>query len=350
MKILHIIHSLGMGGAQRLLSDILPLMNKNCKISILVFQRTGSEFERLIETAGVDLISLESSSIYMPNIIWKIRKNIKLYDIVHVHLFPSLYFVSLASIGLKNQLVYTEHSTSNSRRNKWYFRLIEKFIYKRYQKIISISQQTQEALTKWLQSNDERFVIINNGVDTARFASAKEPIIPKSLIMVSRFAMSKDQETVIRAMRFIAPDAILRFVGDGENREHCEDVVKELGLQNRVYFLGSRSDVAKLISSSYIGIQSSFWEGFGLTAVEIMSCGKPVIGTDVDGLKQVIEGAGEIFKQGDAQELAFLVNRLLTDQDYYDSLSKKSIERASSYDIHVMTNLYLTLYETLMIS
>ena len=103
----------------------------------------------------------------------------------------------------------------------------------------------------------------------------------------------------------------------------------------------------ELVASSYIGIQSSQWEGFGLTAVELMAAGKPVIATNVDGLKQVVEGAGEIFNVGNASDLAARVNYLLKDYEYYQKVAKKCVQRAMEYDIAVMSEEYLALYRSL---
>lgn len=348
MRILHVITSLEIGGAQRLLADLLPLQASSVEVSLLVYERVNNDFEKVLEQAGINIICFNEHNFHNPGIIFRLRRIFKDYDLIHAHLFPTIYWASLAARGLNVKLVYTEHSTSNSRRNKWYFRPIERFMYGRYDKIISISQQTQDALTSWLGQHDNRFVVINNGVDTEKFASVKVPVTPKSLIMVSRFASSKDQETVIRAMVHIDKEATVRFVGDGENRHHCKALAKELGVSDRVLFLGSRSDVPELLASSYIGIQSSNWEGFGLTAVEIMACGKPVIATNVDGLKQVVEGAGEVFTCGNATELAARVNYLLSDKGYYQSMADRCCQRANEYDIRVMSEKYLQLYKSLL--
>lgn len=350
MRLLHVITSLEIGGAQRLLSALLPIQKmQGIDISLLVYERVDNNFTHQIEEADIPIISLDTHNFKSPQNIFRLRKIFKDYDIVHVHLFPSLYWSALASIKLKDtKLVWTEHSTSNNRRGKWYLRFIEKFVYSRYKRIISISQQTQDALHRWIKLTDERFVVINNGVDIKAFASIIKPIIPKSLIMISRFVSSKDQETVIRAMKQINKDAILRFIGDGENLPHCKSVAKEYGVEDRVQFLGARSDVAELIAESYIGIQSSNWEGFGLTAVEIMSCGKPVIATNVEGLRQVVEGAGEIFPVGGVNELAAKVNYLLNNDDHYHTISERCKRRAKQYDISVMAMKYYEVYKSII--
>ncbi len=344
MRVLHVITTLELGGAPRLLEDLLPLQVASLDVTVLVYQRLYNEIERTIENAGIDIICLNENNFYNPRVIFSLRKFFKDYHIVHAHLFPTVYWASLAARGLSVKLVYTEHSTSNSRRSKKYFRPIERFMYQRYDRIISISQQTQDALTLWLGQRDERFVVINNGVDIEKFSSINSPVIPKSLIMVSRFVASKDQETCIRAMQLIDHDAILRLVGDGDNRTHCEELSQRLGVEDRVHFLGSRSDIAELVASSYIGIQSSNWEGFGLTAVEIMACGKPVVASNVDGLRQVVEGAGEIFTLKDISELADKVNYLLSDDKYYHKVAEKCKERALKYDIKMMCAEYLRQY------
>ena len=345
MKVLHIISSMEIGGAQRLLSDILPIQKQQgLDVALLVLKVENNAFSQKVAEADVPILSLDVKSFRNPFLAIKVRAIIKKYDVVHAHLVHALYICSLAARGLKTKMVYTEHSTSNNRRGKSYVRPIEKFIYGRYDKLISRSQQTQDALQEWLQSKDERFVVINNGIDTKAFANIHKEIIPKSLIMVSRFASSKDQETVIRAMKELDDDVILRLVGDGENLEHCKQVARECGVENRVQFLGARADVAELVAESYIGIQSSNWEGFGLTAVEIMACGKPVIATNVDGLKQVVEGAGMIFPVGNSEQLASIVRQLLTSKQLYQDTSLKCKERALQYDISVMTSAYISLY------
>lgn len=345
MKVLHIINSLEIGGAQRLLSDLIPLqIRQGLDVNVLVGGEEGNEFSRKIQSAGCHIHKIDSPQYISLNSIKEIRRIIKNYDVVHVHLFPSLYLVALASLGLKTKLVYTEHSTSNRRREKAYLRPIEQFIYRKYNKIVSISQQTQEALQKWLKNDDNRFVVINNGVDVERFSSIKRPVKKNSLIMISRFVDAKDQATVIKAMKYLNSDVTLTLVGDGENLEKCIDLAKSIGVGDRVIFLGSRSDIAELISSSDIGIQSSNWEGFGLTAVELMAAGKPVIASNVDGLKQVVEGAGLIFEKGNPEQLADKINVLLHNPDIYDETTIKCFNRAKQFDIRHMADQYLQVY------
>ena len=101
------------------------------------------------------------------------------------------------------------------------------------------------------------------------------------------------------------------------------------------------------MSQSYIGVQSSIWEGFGLTAVELMAAHKPVVATNVNGLKQVVEGAGCLFEVGDSKTLAFHLNKLLKDKSLYTTLADRCYERAKQYDIKNMVIRYQEVYEGL---
>lgn len=334
MKVLHVISSLEIGGAQRLLSDLLPSQKQQgIEVSLLVLKKVDTEFSHIIEESGVPIISLDIKRYRNPFHAIKVRRIMKDYDIVHAHLVHALYLCSLAARGLKTCLVYTEHNTYNNRRDHLFLRPIEKWIYSRYQKLVSVSQQVQDALKEWLQADDDRFFVVKNGVNIKLFAAIHREVVPLSLIMVSRFAPSKDQETVIRAMQLLDKEITLRLVGDGETLEHCKQVAKDCQVEDCVFFLGARTDVAELMAASYIGIQSSKWEGFGLTAVEMMAVGLPVIATDVEGLKQVVEGAGELFPEGDYIVLAKLIKDIICNKEKYDRMVRLSKERAADFDI-----------------
>lgn len=351
MKLLHIISSLEIGGAQRLLSDILPLMAKGNEVTLLVNKDIDNDFSKKVREAGVKIVSMQCPNPYHLKNIFLLMKMMKGYDIVHVHLFPSLYWAALASLFTRVNLVYTEHSTSNRRRGKWYFRPIESFAYNRYKRIISISEQARDALVAWVgaPSDTERYVVVNNGVNLSDFTvnPVKEGS-SKTLIMVSRFVASKDQMTVLRAIRLLPADVHLILVGDGENLEACKTFAESQGLSDRVLFAGNQSDVSAWIAKADVGIQSSKWEGFGLTAVELMAAGKPVVATDVDGLRQVVEGAGLLFPVGDEERLAAIVMRLLDDKAYYQQIAEKCSARARMYDIHVTVEKYLGIYNDIV--
>ena len=203
----------------------------------------------------------------------------------------------------------------------------------------------------WLNisEKDKKFIVINNGVDLQWFNQCvhrKE--YPYTLIMIARFVPAKDQATIIKAMPFLKNDVHLVLVGDGDRIEECKSLVTRLGVEERVHFVGKQSDVLKWIEIADIGVQSSCWEGFGLTAVEMMAGGLPVVASDVEGLREVVSGAGELFPSGDYKGLARIVNQMIGDKDYYELLRSRCISRSKNYDIGTMVNAYIDMYNRIV--
>lgn len=346
MKVLHVISSLGIGGAERLISDMLPQMKATgVDVSLLVYRRLYNDFEKKLEDAGVNIISLEVKSNYNPRIVFSLVNAIKGFDVIHVHLFPALYQVALANTFVHKRLIYTEHSTTNKRRNKIVFRNLERIVYEKYSSIVSVSNDVQKSLMRWLNIRDHRFSVIRNGIDLKSYnIPPKKGDYPVNLLMISRFVPAKDQETVIRAMRWIDKKVHVVFVGDGETKQLCEELARKIGVAERCHFVGSQSNIPHYISKADVGILSSHWEGLPISSLEMMAGGLPVIASDVEGLRQVIGGAGVLFKERDDQELADIVNRMVIDGNYRESVTLCCQKRASKYDVKETVRKYLKLY------
>lgn len=366
MKILHIINRLGPGGAEKLLEDLLLLMNNadGVKVDLLLLTDKNNVFDKKPSKSGIQIEIIPTNKIYSFLNIHYIRKYIKKgrYDVVHVHLFPSLYWASLVSkLIFKNKpkFVFTEHSTHNQRREKGYLRIIDKLVYSSYDKIISISQQTQINLIKWLKAkNNGRFVVIENGIDLKKFKEAK-PYLKHEInakfsedtqliCMVGRFSEAKDQVTLIKAMKHIPSKVHLLLIGEGPLKEKNEELVNQINLEDRVHFLGFRDDVPRILKTVDIVVLSSKWEGFGLAAVEGMAAGKPVVASDVPGLSEIVTGFGLIFEVGNSEELANKINQLINDPLKYNEVAGKCQLRANSYSIEKMVNEYIEQYKILL--
>lgn len=364
MKILHIINNLGSGGAEKLLEESMPLLNKieGVKVDVLLLTDVKNVFEKSLKEWAVNINVIPLRKIYSPFNILYIRNFIikGKYNIVHTHLFPTNYWTSIASkLIFKNRptFITTEHSTHNRRREKFYFRFLDRLIYSNYSRVISISQKTQENLISWInskQKNLEKYLVIENGINFKKFHESKpyfkseinemlneEKVL---LCMVGRFSKQKDQATLIKAMKSLSKDVHLLLLGEGPLKAQNELLAKEIGLERRIHFLGFRNDVDRIYKTSDIVILSSKWEGFGLAAVEGMATGKPVIASDVTGLKEVVEGAGILFKKGDSLDLAENINNLLINAEEYSKVSDKCLERASNYNIENMVEGYMNLY------
>jgi glycosyltransferase involved in cell wall biosynthesis len=148
---------------------------------------------------------------------------------------------------------------------------------------------------------------------------------------------------LIRAFARVAA-AHLILVGDGPLRPEIESLVKNIGIKDRVHFLGKRSDVPQIIKMADVYVQSSQWEGFGIAALEAMAGGLPVVASRVPGLSEVVGDAGLLFKPGDSFELASMLNRLLNDDICRKKIMEKCVSRAQLFGIENTVEGYVSIY------
>lgn len=354
MSILHVITSLTTGGAEHLLVDLLPrLKDSGNDVDLLLFNGTRTSFYEELEKKGVMIYSLGiGGNVYNPFNIFKLIKYIRNYDIVHTHNTACQLFAPIAkllSFG-NTKLVTTEHSANNRRRGKWYLKPVDLWMYNRYKSIICISEQPAENLRNYI-GDKENIIVINNGVDVEKFI---QPIKDVSLqncfvvTQVSSFNDAKDQDTLIKAVKELPDNYKLQLVGDGARRQRIEDLAKELGVDNRVDFLGIRSDIPEILKDSDIVVLSSHWEGLSLSSIEGMASGRPFIASDVDGLREVVKGAGILFPQGDYKQLAKEIRQLCNNPTHYNRVSQDCQERAKQFDISNMAQKYNELYKQIM--
>lgn len=361
MKILQVINSLATGGAEKLLLEALPLhKEKGIIMDILVLNGKEHPFlKELKKLECCNVISLGNKSVYNPLQIFKIIPFLKKYDIVHVHLFPAQYWVVLAKIisFSKTKLLFTEHSTSNRRiKNNW-LKPIDRFFYKKYSKIICITDEVLNVLYQHTSLPEQKFKVIKNGVAIEKFKEAvphsknefftEKEVNIKLLIQISSFQEPKDQATLIASLTFLPTNVKLLLVGQGVLKEYCEDLVQKLQLSERVVFLGLRMDVPQLLKTADIIVLSSKYEGLSLSSIEGMASGRPFVASDVPGLTEIVAGAGVLFELGNAVELAEKIMKLLNDNDYYDLVSEACQKRACEYDIHKMIDEHIALYESI---
>lgn len=359
MKILHVITSLRTGGAEKLMVDLLPkIRDFGCDVELLLIDGTPTLFKEKLESKGIKIFDLGiGGSLYSPvkfGRLLKFLRNNK-YDIIHTHLIQPQIYCAIARVISSAKFCTTEHNTTNSRRNwKWYAP-IDRYMYNQYDSVICISDKTKDLLIDFIGKTKAKIDIVYNGIDTNLYKNATTGDLEKenygcsiALIQVAAFRHQKDQDTSIKALCHLPESYHLYLVGDGVRRRDLEELSKTLGVEKRVHFLGIRKDVPNLLKASDIVIMSSHWEGFGLAAVEGMAAGKPVIASDVDGLKQVVEGAGILFSPGDDMQLAQIIEELTGFPDKQMSIVKNCQRKAKNYDILSMADKYFQIYQDLI--
>ncbi|MBT2718163.1 glycosyltransferase [Bacillus sp. ISL-57] len=364
MKVLHVINSLDIGGAQTLLNDALPeFEKKGVKSDVLVLKKsTEGNLEQLLKSKGINIIYSKVNNIYNPLQITEIKKVIRndKYDIVHSHTFPSQYWVSLLRYMFqkKPKLITTEHNTSNRRREKKIFKYIDNFIYKSYSKIICISEGTRNELITWDCDVKDKSIVVENGIDLNKFNNAKSldktDLVPHYrpgdtiLLMVARLTPQKDHETVIKSMLKLPENIYVVFVGDGEKHSEYLDMINTLNLNDKVILLGAREDIPNIMKAADLFVLSSHFEGFGLVVLEAMACGLPVIGSNVAGLTDIVSGAGRLFEKGDINQLSTIIKELAVDKKTCASMVKAGNKKSSLYSIDKFVEKHINVYKSIL--
>lgn len=349
MKILHVITSLRTGGAEKLVTDLAPrLKERGHQVDVAVFDGLETLFMKRLKEQGCRVLSM-GKSMYSPMHIFRLRKLMKDYDIVHTHnTYPQLY-AAIANIFIRSRIITTEHNTNNRRRKYIVFRLLDKWMYAQYNQVICISDKAYENLRDYI-GRDDNISVVYNGINVDSFHQALPIETEKPnkfvVVMVSSMRDQKDQDTLIRAISLLPKDIYeLWLVGDGNRRSILERLVKDFGIQNNVKFWGIRTDVAQILHAADAIVMSSHYEGLSLSSIEGMAVGKPFVASDVDGLHEVVEGAGILFPHQNAEALAVILMRLKEDKALYDKTAFACYERAKRYDISKTLDAYEAIYK-----
>jgi len=229
------------------------------------------------------------------------------------------------------------------RRVLYYPLLMQKFVTKRLDRIITVSESSAADIHRYFNVPSKKIRVVYNGVDTDVFQKSNGvPKDTKRLIFVGNTDdRKKGILYLLQAMRGLGDDVKLTIVDGGAPRKKfAPKVVSNYGLEDRVTFTGkieSTTDLAKLYSVSNIAIVPSLYEGFGFPAAEAMSCGLPVIASNISALPEVVGNGdcGILVPPRDSDALASGIKRLLGDEELMTRMgqsARKRVQRLFSWE------------------
>lgn len=204
---------------------------------------------------------------------------------------------------------------------------------------------------------EKEIEVIHNFVDVQRFDKKpldafRKVLAPNGeriIAHASNFRKVKRVNDIIRIfanINKVVPSKLL-MVGDGPDRPGAEELCRELGICDDVRFLGKQQEMEEILAISDMFILTSEYESFGLSALEAMAAGVPVLSTNAGGIPEInIHGeTGFMANIGDVEELSRLGIELLKKDELLQYCKQKAKEQAAKFDIHHIVPLYEELYE-----
>ncbi len=330
---LHIINSLRFGGAEQVVFSLVRELHLGgVAVEVCTLVREGV-WEQKLMASGIRVHSLDEGRFNVVKILTRMLGLIRAgnYNIVHAHLWPTLYYLSALRPLLKKPIfVYTEHSTWNRRRGHLLPRMTDLLAYRGYDLVVANSLETRKALQEWLPPLARKIQVIQNGVEFPTKRKRNNEIkYPLSMLVVGRLVREKGIDIAIEALRMLVAEGVdvrLTVVGDGIERFSLEQQAKGLP----VVFKGYQSAPDDLMASHDILLVPSRWEGFGLTAVEGALVGIPVIASRVDALKRLIAHGktGLLFEPEDPSDLSKKIKDIMLRSDLRSALVKRNRRQA----------------------
>ena len=363
-KLLRVLHFVtgGFSGATKVAIDLVEAHNQiESTENLLVLRRKKTTVpEKLAELEDKDIDCKVVTGTTHLATVHELKKLCEQWrpDILVAHGFPEHLLGRQA--GLLAQvpcLVQVEHN-SKERYTPWKLYQTRK-LSKSTARIVAVSEGVAQVLSE--QGLKAPIQAIPNGIDTTRFGGVNlAPVNERShdLIMVGRYAKSKDHVTLIEALKQLKQKGInptLTLVGSGRKRYQKEvhDLVARYELHEQVTFIEYSSEVEKLLLQHKVFVMSSRFEGLNLAVLEAMASGCIVVGSTAMGVKELIDDKkdGFLFPVGAATELAGIIETVLSNPSNYQALATAAREKVLvHYDKKQVTQAYYQLFQSLLTS
>lgn len=328
------------GGMGRYVYEIYTRLKENTSFNFFVFSPSVNNLPNHFP------IFSETQKTKFKNIDFSVKLNFNLKKIIEKYNINAAHFLGgpggiLLFKKLEIPTVYTachtyyqQYRLIASQKWKWIFSKMEPACYKFSDKIICISKGTRDVLTKQYKINSDKIHIIPPGVDTGKFYPRENvDKLKNSILFVGRLDERKGIDFLIDAVPSIVrekPDTKIFVGGKGKLYNKLQRFVQKNNLAKNVEFLGfiPEEDLARWYNQVELVVVPSVFEGFGVTVIEAMACGTPVVATEVDGIRDSIENNenGILVKYGDKDDLAGQIIKLLENWELRLEFSRKGLE------------------------
>lgn len=322
MIIIHVITAFGIGGAEKLLLNVINKQVENNEVHLIYFK----DKNYLINDLDARVITKQIPFSF--SIINKLKKYYKTVkpDILHTHLGHADLLGIWSARNMSVKIFTTMHSTffkKNWLDNIFFllYRII-KFKIKDNWHIISISKSVEKQVLKKIKIDKKKSHLLNNAIPSKVSEKKIKTLAENNIInilFVGRLTKAKSIETLLEAIFLLKNEKLnksfhLNIVGDGELRDKLESLCSKLQINNLVTFTGEIKKVNQYYLNSDIFVLPSIWEGFGMVILEAFRAKLAVIVSNIEGPAELIDDTvnGLMFQPKEknklAKKIAFLIN------------------------------------------
>jgi len=375
IKILHVITHLPIGGAQDNTLYTVELLDKEKYDISLCCNLDGELVERAKKVEAVKLFDIpflgrEVSPYRDIRAFLSLYKLFKEEDftIIHTHSSKAGLLARLAAVLNKTPIViHTIHGFAfNDFMNglkKNFFIYLEKLLAKWTDVLITVSNLNKKKIIDLNIAHENKIKNIYSGIDLSLFTNKRNDEFRKELNLendhlllgsVGRLSNQKDPITMIEAFGIISkpfPNAHLALVGDGELKGKILEKIDQLKLNDRIHLTGNKNNPWSVYHSMDLFIMSSIYEGLGRSITEALSCGVPVVCTDVEGVPEIVRDkiTGILVRPKDSNKLADAIIRTLNDMETAKKMAEEGRRFVNdNFDVNKMVNDIDSLYNTLL--
>ena len=369
--ILHLLHKFTVGGAERVVANIINRSSDRFQHVICSFCTPDDDAYDLV--GDVPVCSLHKQNGNDPSLPLRIAGLCRSFQVDLIHsigwgTYLDGYLGGLLAFPRRPRFVFAFHGKTISdlsgipQRRIWSQRLLAKGC----SAIIAPSLEMKTDYAETFHIPEQKISLIYNGVDEQRFACGTHIVNTKETFgfhasdfvvgCVARLDPVKNLATLLNSFSLAGerfPAMKLMIVGDGPEADQLKTLAAGLGVGGKVHFTGMREDIAHCLQAIDVYVLPSFYEGFSMTILEAMAAGLPILAGNVGGNPELVDSGvnGYLFDVNDeqVQSLADLLVRLAFDSELRTSLGKKSRSIVESrYALDGMVKQYEHLFSSLI--
>jgi len=343
VKVLHVVKSQGVGGAERHLLTLLPALRERDIDARLLSLDAGGDAQRFhdaLDEAGVPWLRVACGSDVNPALAARVLRAARAErpDLLHTHMVHGDVYGSLAAHALRMPFVSSRHN--DDRYLLGPFRYVDRAFMQGVRRIIAISDAVR-AFHERAGLPRAKLVTIHYGLDELPAehseltpSDAGIPDEAPLALSVARLIAQKDHASLLRAFARVHagnPDARLAILGWGPLENSLRALVRELGLDDVVSIPG-RVEPRAWLQRADVFAHTPRWEGFGIVLLEAMLASLPVVATRVSAVPEIVVAGetGALVAPGDVDGIARALGELLGDDAQQRKLGEAGLRRVRS--------------------